>query len=251
MYVPVAAGRDRLRTWVIRALRKRGRSLLAEPVVYDLAANAEGTTSVWGLPPWPMTMIGRVRLDNVERCVRNVIDNGVPGDLIETGVWRGGTAIFMRGLLQAWGVADRKVYAADSFEGLPPPDVEHYPADEGLDLHLWPGLAVSLDEVRGNFERYGLLDDQVEFLEGWFRDTLPALRGHPWSVLRLDGDLYESTMDALDNLYPGLSPGGWVIVDDYEIPACARAVGDYRERHGITEPIEHVDWTGICWQKQG
>jgi hypothetical protein len=250
LYRPVPRGRNAIRTAIVRALQRRGRSVLAEPVQFDLADNTEGTISVWGLPPWPKTMVGTVRLDNVEQCIKSVIDTGVPGDVIETGVWRGGTAIFMCGVLRAYGALDRTVYVADSFAGVPPPDIERYPADEGLDLHLWPGLAVGVDEVRANFARYGLLDDHVVFVEGWFRDTLPGLRGHTWSVLRLDGDLYESTMDALENLYPSLSPSGWVIVDDYhDIPACAQAVDDYRERQGITEPLVRVDWTGMCWQK--
>ncbi len=250
LYVPLARGRDAVRTWLIRALQRRGRAVLAEPIDFDLDGNAEGTISVWGLPPWPKTMIGTARLNNVADCIEDALENDVPGDLIETGVWRGGTAIFMRGVLRSHGVTNRRVYVADSFAGVPPPDVENYPADDGLEFHAWPGLAVSLEEVRANFARYGLLDDQVVFVEGWFRDTLPTLRDHTWAVLRLDGDLYESTMDALDNLYPGLSHGGWVIVDDYEIPACAAAVNDYRERHGITEAIARIDWTGICWQKR-
>ncbi len=261
LYVPKHRGNSALRTRVVRMLQRRGGSVLAEPVQFDVPSNTQGTVSVipsllpavegWGVPPWSKTMIGTVRLNNVEECIRSVIEARVPGDLIETGVWRGGTAIFMRGVLRAHGVTDRKVYVADSFAGLPQPDPEKYPADEGLDLHLWPGLAVDLEEVKANFVRYGLLDEQVTFVKGWFRDTLPTLRGHTWSVLRLDGDLYESTMDALVNLYPGLAPGGWIIVDDYEIPACAQAVDDYRQTEGITEPIHRVDWTGICWQKQG
>jgi hypothetical protein len=226
--------------------------VLAEPVEFDLSPDTEGETSVWHLPPWPMTMVGSVRLDNVEDCIRSVIDSEVPGDIIETGVWRGGTTILMRGILRAYGITDRKVYVADSFAGLPPPDAEKYPADKASPLHLWPDLAVSLDEVKANFARFGLLDDQVSFVKGWFRDTLPELRDHGWAVIRLDGDLYESTMDSLENLYPGLAPGGWLIVDDYgEIPACRQAVSDYRERNGITEPIVRIDWTGICWQRHG
>jgi len=198
-----------------------------------------------------MTMIGRRRMDNIEQCIRRVLDDGVPGDLLEAGVWRGGATIFMRGILRAFGITDRKVYVADSFEGVPAPDAHRYPADEGITLHLWPGLAVSVDEVRANFARFGLLDDQVEFVEGWFKDTLPALRDHRWAVVRLDGDLYESTYDALENLYDGLVAGGWLIVDDYEIDACRRAVTDFRERRNIAEPIIEIDWTGICWQKSG
>lgn len=252
LYAPIASGRSSLRNWIIRLLRKRGRSLLAEPVEFDLSTDTDGRTSVWGLPPWAYTMVGVTRLTNVEECIKGALESGVPGDLIETGVWRGGTTIFMRGILRAYGVEDRKVYVADSFSGLPAPDAENYPADRGIELHLWPGLSVGLEEVRANFARYGLLDEQVVFVRGWFRDTLPELRDRTWSVLRLDGDLYESTMDALVNLYPGLSPGGWIIVDDYhDIPASAQAVDDYREKEAIMEPIQRVDWSAICWQKHG
>lgn len=101
------------------------------------------------------------------------------------------------------------------------------------------------------FERYGLLDDRVRFLEGWFRDTLPTAPVDKLSVLRLDGDLYESTMDGLVNLYPKVSPGGFVIVDDYgNIQACKAAVHDYRARHGGTEPIVDVDGSGVWWRRE-
>jgi hypothetical protein len=251
MYTPVPdlPGGPVQRRLLARALRRDG-AVLARQVAVDLSQNEEGRLSAWDLPPWPLTMIGSRRLANVAACMQSVLEGGVPGDFIETGVWKGGTTIFMRGFLQAYAVTDRTVYVADSFQGLPEPDVGQYPADQGLDLHLWPNLAVTVDEVRANFARFGLLDAQVEFVEGWFRDTLPALRGHPWSVIRLDGDMYESTMDSLRNLYDDLAPGGWLIIDDYEIPACRQAVGDYRAERGVTEPMVTVDWTGVCWQKQ-
>jgi hypothetical protein len=235
---------------VAKALRRRGGSVLAKPVQIDMAKNTDGSANAVWIPPGVLTMIGSLRLQNVEDCVKSLLDDSVPGDLIETGVWRGGTTIFMRGLLRAFDEQERSVYVADSFAGLPPPNPIDYPADEGIDLHLWSELAVGLDEVRANFARYGLLDDRVHFVKGWFRDTLPELRGHQWSLIRLDGDLYESTMDGLTNLYPGLSPGGWIIIDDYQIPACAKAVSDYRARQRIDEPIREIDWTGICWQKR-
>src|SRR4051812_29764219 len=167
---------------------------------------------------WPVngtTMIGMKRLDNLQHCISEVIESGVPGDLIETGVWRGGASIFMRGMLRAHGVTDRAVWVADSFRGIPPPNADEYPPDEGNRMHMRDFLAVSLADVQANFERFGLLDDQVRFLEGWFRDTLPTVRDRRWAVVRLDGDLYESTINGLENLYPGLSPGGYLIVDDY------------------------------------
>ena len=203
---------------------------------------------------WPAqaeTMIGLLRLDNLQRCVIDVLEQRVPGDLIETGAWRGGATIFMRAILKAYGDHQRRVWVADSFEGLPAPDVEQYPADRGSELHRYEYLAVSLEEVQSRFARYGLLDEQVRFLPGWFRDTLPTAPIERLAILRLDGDLYESTMDALTALYPKLSRGGYVIVDDYnDIAACKQAVTEYRNKHGITEPIQEIDWTGVFWQRQ-
>ena len=202
---------------------------------------------------WPenaQTMIGLKRLDNLQFCVEDALARGVPGDLIETGVWRGGATIFMRAILKAHSVEDRRVWVADSFEGLPPPDPERYPQDRGDQLHTFDQLAVSVEQVRANFERYGLLDEQVGFLEGWFRDTLPEAPTERLAVVRLDGDMYESTMDALVNLYPKLSVGGYLIVDDYgAVPTCRQAVHDYREAHGVHEELRPIDWTGVFWQR--
>ena len=202
---------------------------------------------------WPIvahTMIGLKRLDNLQFCVDEAITNGVRGDVIETGVWRGGAAIFMRAMLKAYGVTDRCVWVADSFEGLPPPSTGKYPHDANSRLHESRELAVSLEQVQANFERYGLLDGQVRFLKGWFCDTLPAAPIERLAVLRLDGDMYQSTMDGLVSLYPKVSQGGYVIVDDYGcIPACRQAVHDYRSANNITDEIRDIDWTGIFWQK--
>jgi O-methyltransferase len=202
---------------------------------------------------WPSrahTMIGIPRLDNIQACVEDVLNRGIPGDLIETGVWRGGSTIFMRGILKAYGVTDRQVWVADSFEGLPPADRVRYPKESNLDLHRYQDLAVSLDEVRANFERYGLLDDQVQFLKGWFRDTLPTAPIDQLAVMRLDGDLYESTMDALVNLYPKLSPGGFAIIDDYNaVKSCNEAVDDFRDQWKITAELTLIPGVGAFWKK--
>jgi hypothetical protein len=203
---------------------------------------------------WPgrgLTMIGVKRLDNLQFCVEDVIARGVPGDLIEAGAWRGGACIFMRGVLKAHGVKDRRVWVADSFEGLPAPNPGQYPADADMPSRAAGALAVSLESVTDNFRRYGLLDSQVVFLQGWFSKTLPKAPIEKLAVLRVDGDLYESTMDALVNLYPKLSSGGYVIVDDYgSTPPSAKAVTDYRTRLGIDEPIVKIDWTGVYWRKK-
>jgi O-methyltransferase len=195
------------------------------------------------------TMIGRARLDNLQECIEHVVGEAVPGDLIETGVWRGGASIFMRGVLRALEVTDRRVWVADSFRGLPRPSADRYPDDAGDEHHRVGELAVAARAVRENFQRYGLLDEQVVFLEGWFRETLPTLEDERWAVIRLDGDMYESTMDALVNLYPRLSRGGFVIVDDGALPACRAAVDDYRAEHEISDPLLEIDWTGLFWQR--
>lgn len=202
---------------------------------------------------WPSqahTMVGARRLDNVQSCVEQVLRDGVPGDFIETGVWRGGTSIFMRAVLQAWGVTDRTVWAADSFRGMPEVADGAHPGDVALGTHRFNDvMGVSLDTVRRNFRTYGLLDDQVRFLPGWFKDTLPSAPVRDLALIRLDGDLYESTMVALDHLYAKLSPGGFVIVDDYIIDVCRQAVHDFRDRHGITEPLHDIDGVGAYWRR--
>lgn len=203
---------------------------------------------------WPAmahTMIGLARLENIHQCCETIIREKIRGDFLEAGVWRGGACIFMRAILQAHQIKDRTIWAADSFEGLPPPNPELYPQDVGLNLHQFPQLAVSLDQVKSYFARYGLLDDQVKFLKGWFRDTLPTAPVEQLALLRVDGDMYESTTDVLKHLYPKVVAGGFIIIDDYlDIPACSQAVEDYRHAHQITETIIPIDWTGVYWRKR-
>jgi glycosyltransferase involved in cell wall biosynthesis len=200
--------------------------------------------------PQGYTMIGRRRMDNLRFCIETVLYDAIPGDLIECGVWKGGACIFMRGILKAHGVTDRIVWVADSFRGLPDPDPQ---TDDDLDLSedRFPQLAIPLAAVQKNFELFGLLDDQVRFLPGWFSETLPSAPLERIAVLRLDGDLYSSTVDILTNVYDKVSPGGFLIVDDYGVlPQCARAVDEFRAVRGITTPIEPVDCTGVFWRKE-
>ena len=199
--------------------------------------------------PMAHTMIGFKRLDNIQYCVEEIIKNNIPGDLIETGVWRGGATIFMRAVLKVYGVTDRIIWVADSFEGLPKPDEEKYPYDKGDVHYLNKKLAVSLEKVKQNFQKYGLLDEQVRFLKGWFKDTLPNAPIEKIALARLDGDLYQSTMDALNNLYHKISVGGFLIIDDYSFKGAKAAVHDFREKHSIKEKIIPIDWTGVYWQK--
>jgi O-methyltransferase len=203
---------------------------------------------------WPAraeSMIGLRRMENIQYCVRTVLEDDVPGDLLEAGVWRGGACIFMKANLRVLGDTSRTVWVADSFQGLPPPNATLYPADTGDDLHTRSGLSVGADQVRHNFERYGLLDDRVRFLVGWFKDTLPAAPIEALSIMRLDGDMYESTWQAIEALYPKLSPGGFCIVDDYgsHQSQAGQAILDYRRAHGIGEEIVEIDGFGAFWRR--
>jgi O-methyltransferase len=234
-YPPIAA-----------VLEKRGVRLYCDANV-DLARREEGRD-------WPAdaeTMIGLKRLGNLHSCIQQVLREGVPGDFIETGVWRGGACIFIRAALKAYGDTSRKVWVADSFEGLPKPD-GRYKQDAG-DRHWKKSdiLGVSLDQVKANFSRYGLLDERVLFLKGWFKDTLPVAPVEKLAILRLDGDMYSSTMDSLQNLYPKLSAGGFAIIDDYgEIERCRKAVNDFRATNKIATPLIPIDRSGVFWKKQ-
>jgi hypothetical protein len=205
--------------------------------------------SGWDWPSLAPSMIGARRMNNVRSECERVLAAGVPGDFMETGVWRGGACIMMRAVLRAYGITDRRVIAADSFAGFPPPS-PGVKADATFQLHNVNDFAVPLDQVKWAFARYGLLDDQVVFLEGLFKDTLPAAPVERLAVLRLDGDMYESTRDGLVNLYTKLSPGGTLIADDYFLFDCQRqAVDEFRAAHAITDPIVQIDDYGGYWVK--
>ena len=226
---------------ILKWLDKRSYSLIKR-VPYDVKAREIGSD-------WPnflgFTMIGHRRLDNIQACIEDVLLNNVEGDFIETGAWRGGATIFMRGLLKDSNVTNRKVWVADSFEGLPAPNFE----GDGWDLSDVELLKVTVERVKENFAKFDLLDDQVQFLKGWFCDTLPDAPIEKLAILRLDGDMYGSTMDALKNLYPKVSKGGFVIVDDYySWPSCKKAVHDYLELYAMNPKIIRIDEGSAYWK---
>lgn len=231
---------------------------------------------------WPLdaeTMIGDERLLNIQFLAQIVLhpQNRIPGDFMECGVWRGGAAIFMRALLgdscdQFDNDSDREghcracgeewdahaalrgscVWVADSFQGLPKPNPEAYPADLGDSHYTKKELCVNQSEVEANFRRYGLLDDRVKFIPGFFKDSLPG-PVKQLALLRIDADMYESTMQALEACYPLLSPGGYVIVDDYRnIRNTQQAVDDFRAKTGdryVTPLLNADSWCAVYWRK--
>jgi O-methyltransferase len=211
----------------------------------DLAARAQGKD--W--PATAETMKGLFRMDDLHACLLDVLNRKVPGDFAEAGTWRGGAAIMMRAVLKAYGDNYREVWVADSFEGCPAPDEVNYPGDAGDPHSTHAELAISLEAVKKNFERYGLLDRQVIFIPGWFRDTLTRTPIERLALLHLDCDMYESTIQALEALYGKVSPGGYVVVDDYgAVVGCRQAVTDFRKNNGIETELRHIDWTAVRWQ---
>jgi len=206
-----------------------------------------------------VTMLPAARLDNIRSCVERALSEGVAGDLIECGAWRGGATIFMRALLKARGAPERRVWVADSFQGLPEPDGERFPREAAAHqsrtmVEVYRRFAVPLEEVKANFARFGLLDEGVRFLPGWFEETLPAAPIEELALLRIDGDYYASTRQALESLYPKVSAGGYVIVDDYGEDAwthCRRAVDEFRREAGIADELVAVDSKCVFWRRGG
>lgn len=192
------------------------------------------------------TMLGLRQLEHMQHCIAEVLSRNIPGDFLEAGVWRGGMSIFMRACLKAFDDEIRKLYVVDSFAGLPE-------INRQIETFDWnkEDMAVSLETVKNNFARYSLLDDRVIFVKGYFSETLPHVSIGQLSILRVDADLYQSTMDVLRNLYHKLSPGGYAIFDDYRnLPDCRRAIDEFRRERNIAEEIQSIDRHAVCWQKR-
>jgi hypothetical protein len=202
-----------------------------------------------GRRPWySHSMIGLRRLENLEWCTARVFADGVPGDFLEAGVCQGGASIFMRALQVAHGEARRRMWVADSFQGSPVPTAE-IDRDWDFTEGRLPWLAIGLTAVQDNFRTYDLLSAEVRFLPGWFNETLARAPIGRLAILRIDADLYTSTRDVLDALYDKVALGGFVIVDDYCILPCRRAVDSFRNERAITEPLRRVDSEAVYWRK--
>ncbi|MDC1353117.1 TylF/MycF family methyltransferase [Pelagibacteraceae bacterium] len=190
------------------------------------------------------TLVSKKRLDNIEHCFDEILKGNIEGDFIETGVWRGGACILIRELMRINNIKNRKVFVADSFEGMPKPKNEF----DGSDLSMFEEIKVSVEEVKSNFDKFGLNDNQVVYIKGWFSESLPKAPINKLALLRLDGDLYHSTMDSLNNLYHKVSKGGYVIVDDMDWPECARAINEFRDKHSIKSELKFIDDVSAYWR---
>jgi hypothetical protein len=225
-----------------------GRVVIGTDTVVEVPVSNDERQNGTDWPAHGLTMIGRRRLDHLQEVVETVLRDEVEGDLIEAGVWRGGASMLMKAVLDAYGDSKRRVVVADSFTGVPrPTGPSRDAADELYRFSYY--LGVPRAEVQQNFARYGLLDSRVEFVKGLFAKTMPRLSGRQWSVIRLDGDLYESLMPPLEHLYDGLSPGGFVIIDDAKIGQAFQAVTEFRDTVGITDPLQPIDQLSVYWRK--
>ena len=201
---------------------------------------------------WPLfgfTMVGNRRLDNLKFCLEQVVAQNVPGDFVETGVWRGGSSIWAAAVLCHLGAKDRLIWCCDSFEGMPKPNATDLEIQPTSDLSEVEFLVATETQVADNFRKFGLLNQRVKFIKGWFCDSLPKAPIKQIAVLRMDGDLYESTSDALNNLFNKVSPGGFVIVDDYKSwKGCRKAIDEFRAAHAISAPLIDIDDHGVFWR---
>lgn len=235
--------RNKILRRIAKLLRKRSMVLVS---TRDRDPESRARGEVW--PIIGFTMIGAERLDNIRFCIESALTDDISGDFVECGVWRGGACIFAKAVLNAHG-SHKRVWLADSFQGMP----KLQSAEDKIDPEYseFEYFAVSADQVRDHFRRFDLLDDNVHFIEGWFVDSLPRAPVKQISVLRLDGDHYSSTMDALNSLYDRVSQGGYIIIDDYNaLAGCQTAVKEFRSKHGIAEEIVPIDRLGVFWRKK-
>ena len=213
-----------------------------------------------------MSMAGLRRLSNVHWLVEDALARNIPGDVIETGTWRGGMMATVAAFLRMVDATDRVVWLADTFSGIP-----LFRSDkttkQDRDAHSILLLKQNSPELVKEFMRRllvsgpGVTGPRMEYLVGRFDRTLrPAADSgrfrNGFMVVRLDGDTYHSTMDALQVLYPLLHPGGFLIVDDYlDWLGCYNAINEYRALNNITDPIVPVYHErkervrGVWWKK--
>ena len=200
-------------------------------------------------------------IDHTASLVEDALRNEIPGDLVECGVFAGAHPAVMARVLMDAGVTSRMVHLFDSFKGIP-----YASKGDGHDVTAMLGpirdgrlkstgvSSCAIGTVKKNMQKWGIDPSLLVYHEGWFQNTLPvdAPGIDSIALLRLDGDLYESTKVCLDHLYPKLSYGGWCVIDDYALEGCRRAVHEYLSGIGEQPEITKVpgEWSVVYWQKR-
>jgi cephalosporin hydroxylase len=198
------------------------------------------TTSAY----FPYTAMGSVKLDHLDRVLHTIGDEKVPGDLLECEPGRGGAAVYMRGYLEAAGLPGRDVWVAGTFRSSPAGRPPRPLTEGGID-----DLLADLTQVRSAFDRFGLLDDRVRFLQGELDASLADAAITEIALVRIGAGIGAEAANVLDRVYDRLSDGGFVVVEDASEPGCEQAVDTFRSRRKITSPIERIGWSGLSWRK--
>ncbi|MGH8678072.1 MAG: TylF/MycF/NovP-related O-methyltransferase [Burkholderiales bacterium] len=230
-------------------VRYRRSAQEAPPIDFDPAAVA----TIRRVQPYTMT--SPERLFSLIEAVRYISRAAIAGDVVECGVWRGGSMMAAALTLVEEGDRERDLYLVDTFEGMSAPS-EHDVAVNGTSASFLldqqdkfdPDSAwcyATLDEVRAAMATIGYDMGRMHFIQGKVEDTIPEHAPHSIAMLRLDTDWYESTRHELEHLYPRLSPGGVLIIDDYgHWKGCRQAVDEYFEARNIRLLLNRVDYTG-------
>ncbi|MCH9018977.1 MAG: class I SAM-dependent methyltransferase [Proteobacteria bacterium] len=197
------------------------------------------------------TMTSRERISSLEDAVRYIVDGGIPGAIVECGVWRGGSMMAAALTLRDIGETDRELFLFDTFEGMPTPGDEDVsvtgkPARPTWNTRLVNGESqwcrCELDVVQANLRATGYDQDRIHFVKGMVEDTLPCDAIEGIALLRLDTDWYDSTKWELEQLFPLLAPGGVLIIDDYgRWQGCRKAVDEYFAENGVNMLLTRVD----------
>jgi len=185
------------------------------------------------------------------------VETCAPGDVVETGVYTGGTAAIIMRVLMEYDECNRKFFAFDSFQGLPQLDRADTATGQVYERgHGLPGdFAASREDFEANLKHLSAWDDRIRVTKGWFNESIPTVSIEKIAFLRLDGDLYASTITVLRLLYHRVMSGGIVYVDDYgSFAGCKAAVDEFRSEHGIESPMHEVDEGGrrfeaVWWRK--
>lgn len=203
----------------------------------------------------PYTMTGVQKMYCLWQAVRYVIDNNIPGDFVECGVWRGGSSMLIARTLLSLNITDRVVHLFDTFEGMNAPTAKDIRTRDNADaVQLWnerlkdgreKWIKVDIDHVKANMRLTGYPESMTRFTKGPVEQTLPANAPNQIAILRLDTDWYESTLHEFQHLYPRLSPRGVLIVDDYGHWKGAKdATDEYITEHKLPLLLNRMDNTG-------
>lgn len=202
---------------------------------------------IWTVKP-RFTMVRNANLLNLHRLAQEVNRAGVAGDFVECGVWNGGSSAMINAGFRDSG-RPRASWLFDSFEGLPPPGKNDGPEER---KHYFEGMNKgNIDNVRQIFTKLGLPLGEVQFVKGWFQDTLPHAKVEQIALLHIDADWYDSVLLVLNELYDHISPGGYVVFDDYGYwEGCDRAAHDFLNVHGLPlSLLKRVGNMGAYFQK--